>query len=195
MGFGIKRDLVIFDVETTGFKAHSSEITEVGLLKIDGETFEPLAQFSTLIKIDGEIPDRVVEITGITKEMCEKHGMDKDVVKNTVSDFCKGCILVAHNAQFDLEFFDVHFGIEPEYFYDTLTLSRKVDPSQNSHKLGDICQRYDISLKGAHRALNDVFATKDVLETFFKQHKETIKMFNRLSSKYGLNYRPASLVE
>lgn len=194
MDFGFKKNIVVFDVETTGFNPYQSEITEVGMVKLDGSTFEIMGQISTLIKIDGEISKQVTDITGITKAMCEQYGLDKDVVKKMVQEFCKDCILVAHNAPFDLEFFEVHFDIEPKYFFDTLTMSRAIDSAEKSHKLGEICARKNINLTGAHRALNDVFATKDLLKLFFEEDMDSRKYINTLS-KFRLKYRPKALKE
>lgn len=186
---GLPKDVVIFDVETTGFSAYNDEITEIALLKVDGVTFEPVAEFSTLIKIDKQIPAKVVELTGITNDMCDKHGMKKEDVKAAVQAFTEDTILVAHNAQFDLEFIKVHFDIDPKYFYDTLTMSRVVEPDARSHKLGEICSRRGISLVGAHRAMNDVNATKDVLEAILREDKRTVKLINHLS-KIRAGYQP-----
>ncbi|MBS4462266.1 3'-5' exonuclease [Aerococcaceae bacterium zg-B36] len=181
--------IVVLDLETTGLKPVTSEITEVGAVVLDLK-LNPINEYSTLVKIQGDIPAKVTELTGITKEMCEKDGKDFETVKREVQELVKDAVIIAHNAAFDLSFLKHHFDIDPEYFYDTLTISRSIDFQQRTHKLGDICERKGISLKNAHRSLNDVLATVEVFKHFVKNHKgTTVQYLNVLSGK-RLSYRP-----
>jgi DNA polymerase-3 subunit epsilon/DNA polymerase-3 subunit alpha (Gram-positive type) len=69
-------------------------------------------------------------------------------------------------------------------FIDTCTISR--DRHVYPHKLTDMCDRYDIALTGAHRALNDVMATWELLKAM--DAEESVSGYiNRLGylEKYG----------
>jgi len=53
----------------------------------------------------------------------------------------------------------------------TLRLSRQLDPErQLSHRLGDMCARYDIHLTRPHDALADADATAAVLPHLLRAH-------------------------
>ncbi len=63
---------------------------------------------------------------------------------------CKGAVLVAHNASFDMAFFKRAFeenGLDFDYpMMDTLTLVRNQYPEFKSYKLGNMCKQLGIRL-------------------------------------------------
>ena len=189
-------NIVVLDFETTGFKPHSAEVTEVSAIKINPKTFEIVDEYNTLVKISsGFIPSKVVELTGITYQMTQEQGAELSVVKDNLTTFLKDCIVVAHNAPFDFSFLSHYFEIEPEHFIDTLSVSRILEPREKSHKLGDICKRHNIVLNNAHRAENDVLATIEVLkwqiEEIKRRGNKPSNYFNLLhKGNYGLQYKP-----
>ena len=72
---------VVFDIETTGLDSRYDHITEIGALKyIDGEL---LGEFSTLVNPGVVIPNKIIEISGITNEMVK----DAPAEKQAVADF------------------------------------------------------------------------------------------------------------
>jgi DNA polymerase-3 subunit epsilon len=87
-----------------------------------------------------------------------------------------GALLVAHNAEFDTAFLHAAAraaGIELQLSpaVCTLRLSRRLDPErQLSHRLGDICARYGVTLQRPHDALADADATAAVLVPLLQAH-------------------------
>ena len=98
-GQDFEADFVVFDIETTGFSPTQNRIIEIGAVKVSGGKI--VERFSTFVDPLVPIPFEIEKLTGITDDMVM--GADQiDVVLPRFLAFCEGCILVAHNAQFDM---------------------------------------------------------------------------------------------
>ncbi len=155
---------VVLDVETTGLSPRTDTIIEFGAVKyVNGRE---VAEFSQLINPMRAIPDKVVEITGITDAMVALMPTLPDVI-NDFHAFCEGAVIAAHNADFDWAFvskaFEAHGLSHDHPVLDTLSLSRNLLKGQKSHKLSAVCKTLGISLKNAHRAVHDARATAEAL--------------------------------
>ena len=155
--FPMEGEYVAFDIETTGLKAESCDIIEIGAVRlVDGRVTE---RFDTFIDDGVVIPKKITELTGITKDMLIGAPSSRDALKQ-FRDFCGNACLVAHNARFDIGFITHHgekFGIRFDLPYaDTLMLSRYIlhDDVEN-HKLDTLCAHYDIDMGSHHRADDD----------------------------------------
>lgn len=187
---GLNKNVAVLDFETTGFSPIASEPTEIAVILLDGQTGEEMGSFDALLKIEGKIPEKVTELTGITTEMLDKYGMDKALVKEYLQQMLNDAIIVAHNVQFDFAFLKEHFEIEPKYFYDTLVISRDLYPSEKSHALGKVCERAGISLVGAHRAIVDAKATVELINLQLGKPNVARNYINTISSYRGVKYKP-----
>lgn len=155
---------VVFDVETTGLNNATDMITEIGAVRL--ENGEEVAAFSQLVNPGRMIPPKVVELTGITDGMVRDCPTIEEVAP-AFYEFCRGAVLVAHNAAFDVGFMKRAFaplgGLNAPVL-DTLALARNQYAGQiKNYKLGTICKFLGISLKNAHRAVHDARATSLVL--------------------------------
>ncbi len=175
---------VVLDVETTGLNTHADEIIEIGAVRI--ERGVEVAEFSELINPGRPVPDKVVEITGITSAMLRDKRALMEVMPE-FAKFCEGAVLVAHNASFDMSFFRRAFrqaGFPFDFtILDTLALVRNQYPHNKSHKLGTMCKQLGISLLNAHRAVHDARATsllllKVVQEIQQEKHIQTLDELN-----------------
>ena len=98
------RDLTfcVVDLETTGGSAAAgSMITEIGAVKVRGG--EVLGEFQTLVNPHSEIPAFIAVLTGISNSMVH----DAPPIESALPaflEFAAGCVLVAHNAPFDVGF-------------------------------------------------------------------------------------------
>lgn len=166
------KEYVVFDLETTGLDVMNNGITEIGAVKIvNGKLTE---QFTTLIKPDYRITEEIVKITGITEEMVK----DSPKISTVIPDFMKfidGCVLVAHNADFDVKFIKRFAGAE-EYdvknsVLDTVELARSTLPFLKRHDLHTIADHFGIAFRH-HRALSDAYATAEAFIEMMKiKHK------------------------
>ena len=152
----MKSDLyTIIDFETTGLDAKKEQVTEIAALKIDAEGNE-YGSFHTFVRLtDGRKPSPYAKVT---EEECE-YGMDESEALTMLSSFCKETIVVAQYAPFDFSFIDAY--LHPEKFICTRTLTFMVEPNENP-SLVPTCERNNIKVLNAHRAMDDVMMTKKV---------------------------------
>ena len=183
------KTIAVLDVETTSLSPYG-EVTEVGVVLLNGKTGEEVGSFNSLIKVEGEIPKKITELTGIDNSLTDSFGQDKEVVKNYLKNILDDSIVVAHNAQFDFSFLKHYFDITPKFYYDTLTISRSLYPEEKKHNLGVICERAGISLVGAHRAIVDARATAELLNLQLDKDGVAIKYMNVIDSVYGVKFKP-----
>jgi DNA polymerase-3 subunit epsilon len=164
------RDLTfcVVDLETTGGSASGgSMITEIGAVKVRGG--EVLGEFQTLVNPHTEIPPFIAVLTGISNHMVS----DAPPIESALPaflEFAAGCVLVAHNAPFDVGFLQ-HFARQqgrswPRFeVLDTAKLARRVitrDDAPNC-KLSSLARVFNSATTPNHRALSDARATVDVL--------------------------------
>ncbi len=158
----------VVDLETTGGSAAAgSMITEIGAVKVRGG--EMLGEFQTLVNPHQSIPAFIAVLTGITDSMVVGSPTIEQVLPQFL-EFAAGCVLVAHNAPFDIGFLK-HFATEqgrpwPRFeVLDTARLARRVvtrDETPNC-KLSSLAQLFRATTEPNHRALADARATVDVL--------------------------------
>ena len=179
---------VVFDVETTGLNTHTDKITEIGAVRL--EKGREVARFSRLVNPEIPVPEKVTELTGITNAMLRDQPTIGELL-NEFDEFCKGAVLVAHNASFDTAFFKRAYeeaGMTYDYpVLDTLALCRNYYRSMKTHKLGQICRELGIELKGAHRAVNDAAATGEVLVKTLQsiQNERPLRRLDDLNGLFG----------
>ena len=158
----------VVDLETTGGSAKAgSRITEIGAVKVRGG--EVLGEFQTLVNPHTEIPAFIAVLTGITNTMVAG-SPSIDSALPAFLEFATGCVLVAHNAPFDVGFLK-HYAEQqgrpwPRFeVLDTAKLARRVitrDDAPNC-KLSSLALAFGSTTTPNHRALADARATVDVL--------------------------------
>ena len=149
-------EMVVFDIETTGLSSATCKITEIGAVKIKrGEVIET---FNTFVNPEVPIPEKIVELTGITDEMV-KDAPKVDVALRSFFDFIGDRLLIAHNAGFDTGFIHVFAdlcGYEFKNPYlDTVALSRYLNTSLKKHTLDSLASYYKLGNFNHHRACDD----------------------------------------
>lgn len=148
------KKLLFVDTETTGLEAHD-RICQVAykLRKPDGENLnEPeVALFRPPVPISFE----AMATHHITNAMVEdKESFVESGMKKTL-DHLDDCLLVAHNAPFDVEML-AREGVKFPVFIDTLRVARHLIDLLN-HKLQYLRYALDLNVSGtAHDAQGDV---------------------------------------
>ncbi|MEG2441162.1 MAG: PolC-type DNA polymerase III [Acetivibrio sp.] len=172
-GQTLEENYVVFDIETTGFGPVNDRIIEIGAVKvIKGKITD---RFSTFINPDIPIPFRIEQLTGITDEMVLDAPMI-DAVLPKFLEFCEGCVLVAHNASFDVGFINNkagRMGIKTDFtVIDTVGMARCLLPKLNKFKLHIVAKELGISLENHHRAVDDAQATAEIFLKFLEKLEE-----------------------
>jgi DNA polymerase-3 subunit alpha (Gram-positive type) len=172
-GQSIDTTYCVLDLETTGFSPVTEKITEIGVMKIkDGKVID---KFSCFVNPEKSIPSRVVEVTNITDDMV-RNAETIDKVFPKMLKFIEGSVLVAHNAEFDINFLKHNsrvLGYEFDFTYvDTLSLAQEIFPDFKTYKLGRIAKNLGIKVEVAHRALDDVDTTVKVFNIMIEKLKE-----------------------
>ncbi|MDR1767881.1 MAG: DEDD exonuclease domain-containing protein [Propionibacteriaceae bacterium] len=157
---------VVVDLETTGAGPQAA-ITEIGAVKARGG--EILGEFQTLVDPEQHIPASISVLTGITDAMVAGRPTMAAVLPSFLA-WSEGCVLVAHNASFDIGFLkracaQLDYEWPGNQVVDTVALARQAllrDEVRN-FKLGTLAAHFHTSVEPNHRALSDARATLDVL--------------------------------
>ena len=152
---------IVFDTETTGFHAKGDDrITEIGCIEII-DLLPTGRQFHAYCDPLRAVPDKVVEITGLTTDFLRGKPLFGDVADDFLA-FIEDSTLIAHNAQFDIGFINaelIRSGREPlpqSRFKDTLAMAHAKFPGSPA-SLDALCKRFGISLssRDKHGAIVD----------------------------------------
>ncbi|MGH3342785.1 MAG: DEDD exonuclease domain-containing protein, partial [Carbonactinosporaceae bacterium] len=158
---------VVLDLETTGMAPATAGITEVGAVKVRGG--QVLGEFQTLVDPGSPLPAFVSVLTGITSGMLAGAPPLASVLPSFL-EFVRGCVLVAHNAPFDMGFLKAAcerhgYRWPGNVTVDTARLARRVLTRDEvpDCKLATLARYFRSGCTPIHRALDDSRATVDVL--------------------------------
>ena len=162
-GQDFKQDFVVFDIETTGFSPVENRIIEIGAVKVSGGKI--VDRFSTFVNPEVPIPFEIEKLTSITDDMV----VDAEKIETILPQFLQfseGCMLVAHNAEFDMSFMIENCkrqGLNHDFTYiDTVGIARVMMPGQAKHTLDAVAKALGVSLENHHRAVDDAEATAEI---------------------------------
>lgn len=174
MEFKLEKDIVFFDIESTGLSTSQDRIVQLAIVKhfADGREPEEKCRF-----VNPTIP--------ISKEALEIHGItDEDVkdeptfakIANGLMEFIGDADLGGFNSnRFDvlilMEEFNragVEFSMDGRKSIDVWKIFQKMEPRNLSAAYKFYCQK---EMEGAHDALNDVRATVEILKGQIAMYK------------------------
>jgi len=160
-------EFAVIDLETTGWSPEAAAIMEIAAVRVRGG--RRLGEFSSLINPGVPVPPGIEDLTGISDWMLAAAPKLAAVLPGLLA-FASGCVLVAHNAPFDVGFLSAacaECGLTWPGFtvLDTVMLARRVmDPDEVPDcKLGTLAGFFRARTAPSHRALADARATADVL--------------------------------
>ncbi len=183
----LEDDYVVFDLETTGFSPDVNQIIEIGAVKVQNGKITD--RFSTFVNPQVPIPFRIEQLTSINDDMVIDAPLIQDILPEFM-EFSKDCIMVAHNADFDMSFIKkacdkLEIPCEPTVI-DTVALARVLLPNLNRFKLDTVAKALNVSLDNHHRAVDDAACTADIFVKFISMLKdrgiETLDAVNEMGS-------------
>ncbi|MGQ9628848.1 MAG: 3'-5' exonuclease [bacterium] len=179
-----ERDIVAFDVETTGLNSRVDAIVEIGAVRTRNGIVEDV--WSSLVDPRRPIPPEATAINSITDDMVRGAPEIGEALGDFL-DFVGDATLAAHNLPFDLGFVREALaavrGCEIENdTMDTLEMSRRELPFLPNHKLPTVAGWFGVEIRGYHRALADAMATSSVL--FGLINYRSLKKWGGFQSSY-----------
>lgn len=194
-------EFVVFDIETTGFSPVNNRIIEIGAVKLRGD--KVTERFSTFVNPQVPIPYEIEKLTSIRDDMVTDAPLIEEVLPQFL-EFCQGCVLVAHNAGFDMSFIMENarrLGLELPFsgtaeraaqgkkectYVDTVGIARVLLPDQAKHTLDAVAKTLNISLENHHRAVDDAECTAWIFARFITMLRErgieTLTQLNELGA-------------
>ncbi len=178
---------VIYDFETSGLNPYHDDITEIGCVCLETNTY-----YTTLVKplSDNLLSEENQRVTGITNKMLYKQGKEPLVAFLEFFDYLNGLYrklgpltMIAHNGRaFDDIFFkrtyaylvnQGHTEFDPMMkdiqYIDSLLLSRYLYPNRSKYAMWAMCGLFNITNENAHRAMGDVNALTQIWNELMKQ--------------------------
>jgi DNA polymerase-3 subunit epsilon len=165
--------VVVLDTETTGlFPAQGHRIVEIGAVRYEPGPDGPwqvVAEFSQLIQPDRRMDPGASRVNGIWDT--DLLGMPRfgDIASPLLA-LLDGALIVAHNARFDAGFMAMELHLWqpgqvnlPNPWLCTLLLARTFFYF-GGNSLGNIARVLNVPVGRAHRAMNDVYVTAEVLK-------------------------------
>ncbi len=154
---------VVFDIETTGFVPTKNKIIEIGAVRVENKRIT--GRFSEFVNPEVPIPAEITKLTSIT----DGDVMEADTIRDVLPrflEFCKGAVLVAHNARFDTSFIHANadrLSLEYDFTHtDTIDIARIVMPRQKSYQLDKLATALGVTTLHHHRAVDDAEMTAGI---------------------------------
>lgn len=165
--FNLERDIVFFDIESTGLNVLKDRIVQIALIKYPAGGGTP-EELELLVDPGIQISEEAAAVHGYTNEQLEGKPKFADVAQQ-IFDFVGMADLAGYNSdRFDIPMlveelarcgFDLD--VELRRCIDVQKVFYKMEPRTLSAAYKLYC---DKTLEGAHDALADVRATADVLK-------------------------------
>lgn len=181
----------ILDIETTGGAFNQEGITEIAIYKFDGT--QVVDQFISLVNPERPIQPFVEKLTGIRQPMLKAAPKFYEIAKRII-EITSGCILVAHNANFDYRILQLEF---KRLGYDfviptlcTVELSKKLLPEAPSYSLGKLVRSLGIPIADRHRANGDAMATVKLFELLLSKDTEKTIVKSFIKNELSLGFSP-----
>ena len=192
--------VVVFDTETTGIEFTTDEIIELGAVSL--EAGEERESMDLLVRLSPGrmLPPFITDLTGITDGQLAAEGVEKETAAERFCTLLEGAerpLLVAYNAQFDLNFL-YHFlrpfgragALKKPRFLDALTVYR--DRRDYPHKLCNAIEAYGLTdAVNSHRAVDDARATVQLLDAMAAERDDLMAYIDLFGThpKYGVSGR------
>jgi DNA polymerase-3 subunit epsilon len=169
-------ELVVFDLETTGFSPYNGdEIISVGAVAVNGDHILEDQSFYSLVNPKRNIPEQVVELTGITNEMAD-HAPDLYQGLRAFMEFVQKKVLVAHGTGHDKHFLNSALWKTSKVnlshrMIDTMMVAKWLNPTLGRYDLDTLLHIYGIEVSIRHHALEDALMTAKLWSHFMAEFK------------------------
>jgi len=200
-------NIIVLDTETTGLDFRKDEIIEFAALRAVQEEGRTVVaeEFDLFIKLTPgrKLSQFITDLTGITQEMLDNEGVEKGEAAHRFAQMLRheNTLIVAYNAQFDLQFIFYLLMDNGEAeclkgtkMLDALTVYK--DRREYPHKLCNAIEAYELDEENSHRAIDDAKATLTLLKAMENERDDLPRYINLFgyNPKYGVSGKKISSV-
>lgn len=165
MNFNLDRDLVFFDIESTGADVVKDRIIQIALIKYPKDGSNPIEK-NILMNPQYPIKPDAIKVHGITVDMVRNKPAFKEYAVELL-DFLDDADLAGYNSKrFDIPMLieefarvGIDFSLQGRRLIDALQIFYKMEPRTLKAALKFYCGS---ALENAHDAMSDTKATADV---------------------------------
>ena len=171
----LEQEYVIIDIETNGSKPGTSQVIEIGAVKVRGG--EVVDRLETLV-FCAYLPQNIIELTGIEPNDLIGAPSRKEALM-MLKNFMQDAVFVAHNVSFDYTFLSAslkRFGLGciGNARLCTIELAKRTIKSQKYGLVG-LSETLNLDLENHHRAYSDAVASMKIMFESFKHLPEYVK--------------------
>lgn len=190
--FGSEQEIIVLDTETTGFSAEKNVIIQFSGIKfmISGGTLIEKERFDTYINPRTPLPERIIEVTGITDKTLASAPIEQDAFQKIEKFLGVAPVVCGQNIAFDIRFIKALYGrnnseFSPKISLDTLEMARDMELELKDNKLGTLAAHYGVDYGLTfHNALDDVIACSRLLTVFKKEYEERAEAKKAVASLF-----------
>ena len=182
------KDIIAFDVETTGLDPKNDYIIQLSACKIDGVNFNIKDKRNYMISPQHKfvMSPGAQKAHGYTEEFIKEVGVSLKSIAKDFLDFIGDSDYLSYNGNtYDIKFLikdfklaGYDFPIEGRKFYDSYAMECKFSP----RTLSAVYQKYTgQEMHGAHDSFNDVLATIQIFKKQIENHNLTLDEIQKWS--------------
>lgn len=187
---------IVFDTETTGFNAEEGErLVEIGAVELinhipTGKTYHQY------INPEKEVPEEAYKVHGLSYDFLKDFPTFDKVADDWLEFIGEDSVLVAHNAQFDINF--VNYELKQlgkptlawDRVVDTLEIARSMFPGARNN-LDALCKRFgvDNSSRTNHGALLDAELLAKVYLELMGGEEPTMGLEDKKETKAAVSFQ------
>jgi DNA polymerase-3 subunit epsilon len=165
------------DVETTGLSPwFGDRICEIAILRCERD--EVIESFDSLLNPERPLSPGAARVNGLKDADLQKAPRFRDIAERVLG-LAQDTVIVCHNAPFDLGFLSSELGRMNRHLPTILTLDTleiaRAHFDFDSNSLQSIAQWLDIEVTGAHRALDDVWTSREIVKYFARKRSTDIE--------------------
>lgn len=156
-------NVVYLDIETTGLDENSSEIIEIGAVKIKNSV---ITTYETLIRPRVRVPIEIYNLCTELKEEDLLKARNLNSIKSELLDFLENFPIVCHNGNFEKRFFESHIPEIKNKILDSMELASILEPWRKEFNLDSLLKEItNINKSELHRGLDDSINTLKVVNS------------------------------
>ena len=188
------KEIVVFDTETTGLDMFNDDIIQIAAIKLKNGEIVPDSELDIIISTNKTIPPTLKK--GFVNPMVAEYEHRKNGIrKNNYELFMEpqeafeyflkyigDSELIGHNVNYDVHILENNIirrttglSFSMSVFWDTLKLSRMLDPTIKKHTLEGLLQYYGLEGTNSHNAMDDILATKSLASYCYDKLSEKVE--------------------